>query len=144
MRDINKIIIHHSASDFGNAALIDSWHRARGWKGIGYHYVILNGWLSAIHHDEKFNGKLESGRHFSKRGSHCLGHNRDSIGICLIGEDGKFTLEQYRTLANLLKYLSREFGHPDILMHSNLDKTKPHCPGININHLLVSMAKDTA
>ena len=43
MREIKKIIIHCSDSEFGDAALIDKWHKERGWTGIGYHYVILNG-----------------------------------------------------------------------------------------------------
>ena len=44
MRTITLIIIHCSAVrpyQTSNAAQIDSWHRARGWNGIGYHYVIL-------------------------------------------------------------------------------------------------------
>ncbi len=42
-KEIKRIIIHHSASDFGDAKLIDKWHKERGWKGIGYHFVVLNG-----------------------------------------------------------------------------------------------------
>lgn len=44
MRAINKIIIHCSATPEGHdytAADIDSWHKARGWRCIGYHYAML-------------------------------------------------------------------------------------------------------
>jgi len=37
-----KVIIHCSDSSFGNAVLIDKWHRQRGFDNIGYHFVILN------------------------------------------------------------------------------------------------------
>ena len=35
MRKINKIIIHCSASDFGNAQRVREWHLERGWSDIG-------------------------------------------------------------------------------------------------------------
>ena len=39
-RRIDKIIIHHSASPIGTTVeQIDQWHKARGWTGIGYHFV---------------------------------------------------------------------------------------------------------
>ena len=47
MRVIDTIVIHQSDSAFGNAAVIDEWHRERGWSGIGYHWVILNGRIHA-------------------------------------------------------------------------------------------------
>lgn len=43
MRNINEIIIHCAATPEGKSftvADIDHWHRQRGWKGIGYHFVI--------------------------------------------------------------------------------------------------------
>lgn len=43
---IKKIIVHCAATppsmDVG-AAQIDAWHKERGWKGIGYHFVITRG-----------------------------------------------------------------------------------------------------
>ena len=39
----NKIIIHCSSTPKGvdySTADIDKWHRQRGFRGIGYHYVI--------------------------------------------------------------------------------------------------------
>jgi hypothetical protein len=47
VRKIDTIVIHQSDSAFGNAAVIDKWHRERGWSGIGYHWVILNGRIDA-------------------------------------------------------------------------------------------------
>ena len=43
MRTITEIIIHCSATKEGqpfSVADIDRWHRARGFRCIGYHFVI--------------------------------------------------------------------------------------------------------
>jgi N-acetylmuramoyl-L-alanine amidase len=77
MRNINRIIIHCSATPEGrdiDAATIRDWHiTGNGWSDIGYHYVI------------KLNGEIESGRPLDVVGAHVKGHNEDSIGICYIG-----------------------------------------------------------
>jgi len=56
-----------------SAQQIDSWHRKRGWSGIGYHYVVRR------------DGTVERGRPEAKVGAHCLNHNRHSIGVCYEG-----------------------------------------------------------
>ena len=50
---------------------IDAWHRAKGWNGCGYHYVI------------RFNGSVEKGRDEKATGAHTRGLNQISIGICV-------------------------------------------------------------
>lgn len=63
MRTITLIIIHCSAvrpSQTSSAQQIDSWHRKRGWSGIGYHYVVRR------------DGTVERGRPEAKVGAHCL------------------------------------------------------------------------
>ena len=43
MRELNKIIIHCSATPEGRdvkADEIKQWHKDRGWSDIGYHFVI--------------------------------------------------------------------------------------------------------
>ena len=72
MREIDKIIVHCSATKEGvdvSASTIDSWHKERGWRGIGYHYVIA------------LDGKIEYGRNVNETGAHVRNHNRRSIGI---------------------------------------------------------------
>ena len=73
MRTITLIIIHCSAVrpwQQSSAVDIDRWHVARGWKGIGYHYVVRR------------DGTVEPGRALETKGDHCLNHNSHSIGIC--------------------------------------------------------------
>ena len=76
MRKITQIIIHCSATPEGKdytVADIDRWHKARGFKMIGYHYVIYR------------DGSIHTGRPLEMVGAHCKGHNAHSIGICYIG-----------------------------------------------------------
>lgn len=75
-RYINDIIIHCTATPQGRdltAAQIDDMHRARGWRCIGYHYII------------RLDGTVERGRAISQPGAHCYGHNAHSIGIAYVG-----------------------------------------------------------
>ena len=133
MREINSIIIHCSASDFGDDQLIDQWHKEEGWDGIGYHFVITNGvfWPRSEYKPEN-DGLIQYGRDIEKQGAHCKGYNKDSIGICLIGNH-HFTGQQlYNTLPVLLSHLmdlyaileDKIFGHRDF----NMKKT---CPNID-------------
>lgn len=76
MRKVDEIILHCSATKEGQnfkAKDIDAWHKQRGFKGIGYHYVI------------DLDGTVEIGRPEDEIGAHCLNHNARSIGICYIG-----------------------------------------------------------
>lgn len=123
MRWINKIIVHCSDSPFGrddSATDIDSWHKQKGWRCIGYHYVI------------RLDGRIEKGRPEFVAGAHCYGQNQHSIGVCYIGgKDAKGNHADTRTKAqkesmNILlyglvhKYKCPVYGHRDF-------STKP-CP----------------
>ena len=118
MRPINKIIIHCSATPEGRnitVADIDAWHRAQGFRSIGYHYVIY------------LDGTIHPGRPLDRIGAHCRGHNRDSIGICYIGgidargkpKDTR-TLPQKKALARLIRTLKSEFPRATIHGHNEL------------------------
>lgn len=76
MRKINEIILHCSATPENKNFTVEDitkWHKAKGWDGCGYHYVI------------HLDGTIHNGRPIEKIGAHCLGHNANSIGICYIG-----------------------------------------------------------
>jgi N-acetyl-anhydromuramyl-L-alanine amidase AmpD len=118
MRQINKIIVHcaYTSPDMNiGVAEIDTWHRQRGFRAIGYHYVINR------------QGGIEAGRSESEIGAHTIGHNSDSIGICLAGgkkadepkPDSNFTWIQMNSLRGLVNSLllkypgAKVFGHRD-------------------------------
>lgn len=131
MREINSIIIHCSDSEFGNAVVIDEWHKARGWDGIGYHFIIGNGKLC------KFtDGNIEIGRPLIKIGAHVKGHNNTSIGICLIGRGKQdFTRKQLVMAKHLCLHLIELFNLSisDVIGHYELDKNK-RCPVMDMNN----------
>ena len=85
------IIVHCSASVWGDAAAITEWHRQRGFDTCGYHKVILNGVRQAkLRYIEKLDGKIEPGRDEHTQGAHCKaqGMNSAALGVCLIGNPG--------------------------------------------------------
>jgi len=143
MEKWTNVVIHHSASDFGNARLIDQWHKQRGWTGIGYHFIILNGrpiaeWKTPI---TPLIGSIEVGRMINDNiwvekneiGAHTLGFNKNSIGICLIHKT-KFYIQQFISLYNLCKFFSEFFiiQPENFYGHYELDKNKPDCPGFDM------------
>jgi N-acetylmuramoyl-L-alanine amidase len=137
---MTNVIIHCSDSSFGNSALITKWHiQERKWSTIGYHYVILNGRLSAFKRHSYFDGHIETGRpldddadlEFDEKGSHTVGWN-NSVGICLIGLSGTFTESQLRALSSLIHRLRNQFGEIKVMQHSDVDPVnKPHCAGLS-------------
>ena len=135
---MTNVVIHCSDSSFGNAALITKWHIVeRKFETIGYHYVILNGRLSAYKTHSYFDGHLETGRpldddadmELDETGAHAFGYN-NAVGICLIGLSGTFTDAQLRALKHLIGKLREQFGEINIMQHSDVDKKKPHCAGL--------------
>lgn len=125
MRTITLIIIHCSAvtpNQTSSAAQIDQWHKARGWKGIGYHYVIRR------------DGTIENGRPEHQIGAHCQNHNRHSIGICYEGgldargqPTDTRTPEQKAVLRALITDLHRSYPRAIILGHRDLNPGRA-CP----------------
>lgn len=75
--EITEIILHCSATEDNGrditAQEIDKWHKAQGYACIGYHYYVRK------------NGRVEYGRPIDQTGAHCIGHNRQAIGICYEG-----------------------------------------------------------
>lgn len=128
MRQINKIIIHCSASPCGQnytIQSIDTCHRRRGFRSIGYHFVIYP------------DGSIHEGRPLQQIGAHCLGHNADSIGICYIGgldshgrpKDTR-THEQILALQSLVRRLKESF--PNASVHGHNEFAAKACPCFNV------------
>ena len=130
MRTIEKVIVHCSATKPSmsvDAALIREWHvEERGWRDIGYHFVICR------------DGSIEVGRPITESGAHCKGHNSDSIGVCLVGGVDEFNnpvnnflAEQFRVLHDLIKSFEMIVPGIDVDGHHDFDKHKP-CPCFDV------------
>ena len=130
MRPINRIIVHHSESPGGNWAMIDEWHRNRGWAGIGYHYVITNGRRHG-NYLAGHNGEIQTGRQVNVQGAHARGANEDSIGVCLIGclDKHRPTARQVRSLMELCLTLCERYNIPHTEVYGHRDVNATDCPG---------------
>lgn len=91
-----------------DVASIRKMHLRRGFNDIGYHVLI------------KRDGTIELGRPFNRWGAHVKGHNRNNLGIVLVGgidSNGKaednFTPEQYDSLREVLIDLVGVLGIKD-------------------------------
>ena len=128
MRTINEIIVHCTATPEGKDYTVDDitrWHKERGFKTIGYHYVVYR------------DGSVHEGRPLSEVGAHCKGHNAHSIGVCYVGglnADGRKakdtrTLEQKDALVLLLVRLKTQL--PMAKIHGHRDFAAKECPSFD-------------
>lgn len=141
MRPINEIIVHCSATradwmagqpTSAKVAEIRRWHvKDRGWRDIGYHYLIDR------------DGTIATGRPVDQVGAHVAGHNTGTVGVCLIGGHGSnendqfsdhFTARQDEELRRLLKDLQQRFGIKKITGHNQY--AAKACPGFRVSEWL--------
>ncbi|MHB0913838.1 MAG: peptidoglycan recognition protein family protein [Armatimonadota bacterium] len=142
------IVVHLSASRWGDAATFREWHLARGWSDIGYHAVILNGRRgSNLRYNPKLDGKIEPGRPESEQGAHCKagGMNAKALGVCLVGTPGwRYpTPAQERALVHYLAVKCREYGIPvsAITQHSDHEPGKPFCASLDMKRIRKAVAE---
>ena len=129
MRDINKIILHCSATREGqdiSTETIRGWHvNERGWSDIGYHYVIL------------LDGTVDKARPVERQGAHVRGHNKGNIGICYVGGcDADMNPKDTRTdlqkdsLTELISYLMDSYE--DATLHGHNEFSSKACPSFDV------------
>lgn len=142
MRQINKIIVHCSASpdysDIGYKEIkhlhtapkdeVIDWYgqkiNGRAWSDIGYHYIA------------KRNGELEKGRPDEIAGAHAYGANSDSIGIVWVGTNN-IEPKQERNLIRLIHFLMGKYNVDvnNVLGHKESVDTDKSCPNLNMDRL---------
>lgn len=148
MRLFDKIWLHCSASRWGSAHTFDKWHREdRGWREIGYHWVILNGWTAPDQNLPWINldGCIESGRRMddddkvehNETGAHVYGANSTGVGICMVGNE-TFTDNQFISVKKFIGELSYKLGisYDNVYGHYEIGRLEPMfavdktCPNI--------------
>lgn len=140
-RNIDGIIVHCSATKeewwadktpHEQMKEIDRWHKDKGWRAIGYHAIVAR------------DGTVVQGRPYSQQGAHAKGHNKTTIGICLIGGFGSdaddravdhFTAVQLASLYALIKDLREQYGIKDNVVGHNKISNKA-CPGFRVQRWL--------
>lgn len=138
---VREIVVHCSAtrpswlagkSAKAKAAEIRRWHmQDRGWRDIGYHWVIDR------------DGTIVAGRAENVVGSHVLDRNIGTIGVCLVGGHGSsendrfednFTTEQRRALLGLIADISTRTPVNRVSGHNEF--APKACPGFNVPNFM--------
>lgn len=137
---IKYIVLHYSATypdqDLG-VADIDRMHKARGWAGVGYHYVI------------KRDGTVQKGRPDTTVGAHVSGHNTGSLGICCIGGierstgpnvgvDNRTEAQKAATIRVVRDLLNQ---HPGAQVVGHRDLSPTQCPGFDVRNWWAAVNK---
>ena len=132
------IAVHCSATkpnmDIG-ADTIREWHvKGRGWRDIGYAYVIRRDGTA-----EKGRDLNNDGETFDDIGAHVRGYNSRAIGICLVGgldyrgqPDANFTHAQYVSLADLISDLKIKFPSAIVQGHRDFPNVNKACPCFDV------------
>jgi len=133
MRKITHIIVHHNGVPGRTIDDIERTHvLGFKWRDIGYHAVV--------HED----GSLHFGRPVEKPGAHVVGLNKNTLGVCVIGNGNvsDFSTVQYVALLQLLTMWCREYklDHDAVLGHRETAAlvpaalaTKKTCPGTRVD-----------
>ena len=130
MAPIRRIVIHHSASPRETTfEQIEGWHLAKGWDAIGYHYLIDG------------DAKVHVGRPIVFQGAHAKGANRDSIGICVTGDNTRggmeWSHEQRVRLRELVAALRTALPGVEVMGHREVPGAATACPGEDVSWLRV-------
>lgn len=101
---VDFLIVHQHGTplDIG-AAEIDREHRQRGYRRIGYHFVVRK------------DGTVETGRPEHEPGLHARGYDRRSLGIALVGSSEDRTPDQEAALDTLIAGLSQRYPDAQVL-----------------------------
>lgn len=118
LSDIDKIIIHHSATKNGKALSYSRYHvNNLNWPGIGYHFVADK---DGLHQTNDLN----------TISYHTKGQNTNSIGIC---HTGNFDLrsptdQEYWKYIQIVLYVDLLMGH-QLPVHYHFDYSSKTCAG---------------
>jgi len=133
MRSIVAIVIHHSVSSTcTDREEITRWHKHRGFRTIGYHYLVRLDHGQAI---------IERGRAEDERGAHLVPQygaeisNSNSLGICIAGNheindpDGRLWTQALELAAELCHH--HLLTEDQVYGHNELRSTL--CPGTKMD-----------
>ena len=129
MRKINQIFIHCADTKAAHNVTVEEitkWHEERGFRTIGYHWVIYR------------DGSIHQGRPEDVVGAHVAGKNSNSIGICLAGGKGNngkaeanYTDVQWKALKEKVIELKKKYLGAEILGHRDAPAAKD-CPCFDV------------
>jgi hypothetical protein len=125
------LIFHHAESTKCSLEDIHSWHKIRGWVGVGYNFFIRK------------DGTVYEGRPIWASDADAFGHNDDSLSCCF---EGNFEVEtmtdaQVKSGIELAKYCRKLYPRIRLCRHKDVNDTA--CPGKNFNDsIIIEGSKD--
>lgn len=139
MREINKIIVHWSASGKNTTRRdIYNWHvnRKPPFANIGYHRIILY----PFYNETGWESLVEQGRPDNVIGAHCKNHNTGSLGVCVIGnKDYSIHNLQITALEKTVNNLCKQYNIKplEVYGHNEMSGQETNeCPGKTILSLV--------
>ena len=124
LKKVQRLIVHHSASDRDTTTPADiyRWHKERGWRDIGYQFIITG------------DGALHFGRPENQTGAHTKGHNTTSLGVCVTGnfEKSQPTPKQWQMLVFWLERSMKKYGLRKEQVHYHKEFSATACCGANL------------
>jgi N-acetylmuramoyl-L-alanine amidase len=118
LQAVQFIVVHHTASSVAwTVEDLDREHKARGWSGVGYHFVVTA------------DGVARRARPEDLQGAHCAGYNHLSLGVCLVGNFEEYAPPeaQLAAAADLVRWLLSRYPGARLVPHRELRPTQ--CPG---------------
>ncbi len=114
----NFVVLHHAAAKVCSPYQVDSWHKANGWSGIGYHFFVRK------------DGTIFRGRPLWAMGAHAEGFNKESIGICAEGNyDEEYIMPEAQKDAIKAVLRSVKLAYPSIGIKAHRQVGATGCPG---------------
>jgi N-acetylmuramoyl-L-alanine amidase len=113
-KPITHIVVHHSASRPDTTpAEIEEWHRARGFKGIGYHKIITE------------DGEIHSTRPEDIVPASVKGKNKGTLTVCLTGNFEEEEPKPFQLVALQIQIRKWKEDHPaaKVVAHKDLAPT---------------------
>ena len=112
------IVLHHAAARACSPYQVDSWHKANGWSGIGYHFFIRK------------DGNIYEGRPVWAVGAHASGYNDRSVGFCVEGYfDEEYVMPDAQKEAVKLVLLDLRKRYPKAQVKGHKELCATGCPG---------------
>lgn len=141
MRRVDLIVVHHAARATATLETITATHRARGFKGVGYHVIVERGARMA-------------GRDPRTPGAHTQGLNPTTLAVCIADDCNKrLRPEDWEAVVGQCVDWCAHFGLPAsaVIGHRETPKhggapTKKQCPGklVDMDALRADVARRLA
>ena len=101
-----EYLILHSTNSYNSFDDLLTFHRSRGWSGVGYHLFFSE------------DNQLNLCRPFDVEGAHALGFNTQSIGLCIYLNHSKSNKERLQISKDFVSELRNIYPNLKLMSHT--------------------------